>query len=360
MLRLEKINITQFKNYKARAFDFSTRIIGIWGNNGLGKTNLLDAIHYLCFTKSYFGRSDVQNVLYGTNGFRIEGNFVINDLPENAVCILRETGKKEFSINHKVYERFSHHIGHFPCVVIAPDDAVLITGESKERRTFLDTLIAQFDKDYLQHLINYQKLLQQRNSSLKVFAETGKRDYSLLDVLDSQMTTPADYIFKKRASFLLAFLPRVIELYHEISQHNEKISLIYESSLHHTSFEALIKIQREKDLLLQRTNAGIHRDEIEIKMDDILFKNTASQGQRKSLLFALKLAEVQVLKEEKGFAPLLLLDDVFEKLDENRIENLLKMVCIENEGQVFITDTNKERLNNHLKNLNLQFQLIGI
>lgn len=360
MLHLKKINITQFKNYKSKDIEFTKRIIGIWGNNGVGKTNILDAIHYLCFTKSYFGRTDAQNVHYGNQGFRIEGFLKLNDIAEKAVCVLRENGKKDFSINNKAYERFSQHIGHYPCVVIAPDDAVLITGESKERRTFLDTLIAQFDKEYLQQLILYQKILQQRNATLKSFAETGTRDYSLLDVLDKQMTTPADYIFKKRATFLLGFLPRVIDLFHEISQHNEQLSLIYESALHHTNFESLIKAQREKDFILQRTSVGIHRDEIEIKMDDILFKNTASQGQRKSLLFALKLAELEVLKSEKGFPPLLLLDDVFEKLDENRIANLLHLVCVVNEGQVFITDTNKERLNNHLKNLNLQYQLIGI
>jgi DNA replication and repair protein RecF len=360
MLRLQNISLLQFKNYSRKDFEFNERIIGICGQNGVGKTNLLDAIHYLCFTKSYFTRLDGANVQHGNTGFRIEGIFALRDKKEKAVCILRETGKKEFLVNDDGYEKFSHHIGRYPCVVIAPDDAVLITGESKERRTFLDALLSQLDKEYLQHLITYQKVLQQRNSFLKSFAESGTKDTGLLDVLDKQLTAPGDFIFGRRKEFMISFLPLVKHLYNDIGKSSEEIHIFFQSELLLASFPELLKANRNKDFLLQRTTAGIHRDDIEIQMDKQSFKNTASQGQRKSLLFALKLAELEVLKKEKGFAPLLLLDDVFEKLDENRIRNLLNKVCVENDGQVFITDTNEGRLKEHLDTLSITYQLFNL
>lgn len=358
MLFLRSISLLQFKNYTNQSFDFSKRIVGICGNNGVGKTNLLDAIHYLCFTKSYFSRADSNSTQQGKNGFRLEGNFVLLDKSEKAVCILRETGKKEFSVNDQPYDKFSQHIGHYPCVVIAPDDALLITGGSEERRKFLDSLLSQLDADYLQQLITYTKVLQQRNSLLKVFAETGNKNLTLLDVLDQQLIKPGDYIFNKRKEFLISFLPVAKHLYLDIAKQQEDISLFYESELQQAAFEEILMATRQKDCLAQRTTAGIHRDNIEISLGTQPFRSIASQGQRKSLLFALKLAEMEVLKKEKGFPPLLLLDDVFEKLDEDRISNLLQKVCIENEGQVFITDTNEERLKQHLEALPVAYQLI--
>ncbi len=360
MLSLRSISLLQFKNYTNRSFDFSERVVGICGNNGVGKTNLLDAIHYLCFTKSYFARTDANTVQQGKNGFRVEGNFVLQDKQEKAVCILRETGKKEFSINDQSYDKFSQHIGHYPCVVIAPDDALLITGGSEERRKFLDSLLSQLDADYLQHLIIYTKVLQQRNSLLKAFAESGAKNFALLDVLDQQLIKPGIYIFTKRKEFLISFLPAAKHLYLDIAKQQEDISLFYESELQQASFEELLTITRQKDCFAQRTTAGVHRDNIEINLGNQPFRSIASQGQRKSLLFALKLAEMEVLKKEKGFSPLLLLDDVFEKLDEDRISNLLQKVCIENEGQVFITDTNEERLVQHLKAIGTVYQLISL
>ena len=369
MLRLQHISLLQFKNYSNRSFDFTKRIIGICGNNGVGKTNLLDAIHYLCFTKSYFTRLDGNNVQHGNSGFRLEGNFELNDKAEKAVCILRETGRKEFSINEGQYEKFSQHIGRYPCVVIAPDDAELITGDSKERRTFLDALLCQLDTEYMQHLIIYKKILEQRNSLLKSFAETGGRsarmtgsdgNFELLDVLDEQLIKPGSYIFNKRKEFLISFLAIVNKLYNEISRKQEGVNLFYESELLQASLTELLKINRSKDCFAQRTTSGIHRDELDIQLNNQSFKNIASQGQRKSLLFALKLAEMEVLCKEKNFAPLLLLDDVFEKLDEDRIGNLLNKVCVENDGQVFITDTNEERLKQHLDALTVKYQLIQL
>ena len=382
MLHLQHISLVQFKNYRNQSFSFPERITAICGKNGVGKTNLLDAIHYLCFTKSYFTRLDVHNVQQGNNGFRIEGKFHLYDKPdsfreEKALCILRETGRKEFSVNDDAYDKFSQHIGRYPCVVIAPDDAELITGESKERRKFVDGLLCQLDAAYLQHLIVYKKILEQRNSLLKSFADTGVRNFELLDVLDEQLIIPGNYIFNKRSEFLNSFLPVAKKLYHEISRQltdvnspneiltkqgamvgKEVVKLLYESQLTKATFSALLKINRVKDCLAQRTTSGIHRDDLVIHLNDQPFKNIASQGQRKSLLFALKLAEMEILKQEKKFAPLLLLDDVFEKLDEERISNLLHRVCVENKGQVFITDTNRDRLRLHLDNLSVNFQLI--
>jgi DNA replication and repair protein RecF len=358
MLRLESISLLQFKNYTDRSFDFSGQIVGICGNNGVGKTNLLDAIHYLCFTKSYFSRLDGNNVQQGKEGFRIEGRFVLQDKPETTTCIFRETGKKEFAVNGRPYDKFSLHIGHYPCVVIAPDDATLITGGSEERRRFLDSLLSQVDPEYLQCLIRYNKVLQQRNSLLRSFAEAGIGDVSLLDVFDEQLIKPGEYIFNKRKEFLVSFLPQAKHLYNEIATQQEEITLLYESQLLKASFTELLQATRQKDYSAQRTTAGIHRDELEITMNNQLFKNIASQGQRKSLLFALKLAEMDVLKKEKNFAPLLLLDDVFEKLDESRISNLLNKVCVENKGQVFITDTNEVRLRQHLDILNITYEII--
>jgi DNA replication and repair protein RecF len=357
LLQLHSISITQFKNYSNRSFQFNERIVGICGNNGVGKTNLLDAIHYLCFTKSYFTR-DVLNIQSGQQGFRVDGELELNDKKEKAVCILRETGKKEFSINDSGYEKFSEHIGRYPCVIIAPDDIQIITDGSEERRRFLDALLSQIDKVYLQHLINYTKILVQRNSLLKSFYETGNKNLSLLDVLDEQLIKPGEYIFEKRKQFLISFLPSVNKLYSEIAKQEEETELHYQSELNQCTFTELLQLNRQRDIAAQRTTGGIHRDDLVFNLNGQLFKNIASQGQRKSLLFALKLAEMDVLKENKGFAPLLLLDDVFEKLDEDRITNLLRRVCIENNGQVFITDTNQERLSQHLDSLSTSYQLI--
>ena len=273
---------------------------------------------------------------------------------------MRETGKKEFLVNDQSYDKFSQHIGRYPCVVIAPDDATLITGGSEERRKFLDSMLSQLDETYLQNLIIYTKVLQQRNSLLKAFAESGNRNFALLDVLDQQLIKPGEHIFNKRKDFLISFLPAVKHLYLDIARQQEDISLFYESELLEAGFKELLTATRQKDCLAQRTTTGIHRDNIEINLGTQAFRTIASQGQRKSLLFALKLAEMEVLKKEKGFPPLLLLDDVFEKLDEDRIGNLLQRVCTENEGQVFITDTNEERLRKHLEELGINYQQITL
>ncbi|MBK6826418.1 MAG: DNA replication/repair protein RecF [Chitinophagaceae bacterium] len=360
MLRLQQISLLQFKNYPQRHFRFTERVTGICGSNGAGKTNLLDAIHYLCFTRSYFGRLDAGHVLHGASGFRLEGQFNTGEEDEKAVCILRETGRKEFMVNEAAYDKFSRHIGRYPAVVIAPDDATLITGTSEYRRKFLDALLSQLDADYLQALITYTKILLQRNSLLKSFADSGNRNEKLLEVLDEQLAAPGDLIFEKRKAFLTHFLPGVVHLYNDIAGKSEPVNLFYESELLTQNSASLLNSNRQKDLYAQRTVSGIHKDELDLQMGSQPFKQIASQGQRKSLLFAMKLAEMDILRREKGFAPLLLLDDVFEKLDEQRIANLLHKVCVENDGQVFITDTDPVRLSAQLKQLGIDFGMIDV
>jgi len=357
LLQIQNISVLQFKNYDQSRFNFSERVVGICGSNGTGKTNLLDAIYYLCFTKSYFSRSDAQNTRFGSAGFRLEGNFERNGQVEKAVAILRESGRKEFSVDGETYVRFSAHIGHFPCVMIAPDDTEMITAGGEERRRFLDSTLSQLDPDYLTQLIEYNKILQQRNALLKKTAENGHLDKALLDILDAQLVVPGEIIFSKRRSFLASFTGLVQKFYTSIAGKDEAVEIRYESHLLETAFPKLLENFRNKDLILQRTQGGIHRDDLLFNLAGESFKNFASQGQRKSLLFALKLAEFEALREKKGFAPILLLDDVFEKLDDGRMHNLLHRVTVENDGQLFITDTHCERLADSLKKFGVAYQI---
>lgn len=360
MLRLDSISVYQFKNYAQKSFRFTERLVGICGNNGVGKTNLLDSIYYLCFTKSYFSRSDGPNVLQGAQGFRIEGAMNLQEESNKLVCILRETGKKEFAVNEELYGKLASHVGRFPAVIITPDDVQILTGASEERRRFLDALLSQMDNTYLQKLMDYNRILQQRNSFLKLAAETRSADMSLLDIYDQQLADAGTYIFSVRQLQVKTLIPMIADLYGQIAGSQEELQLHYSSQLHQQPFNILLKQFREKDRYSQRTNAGIHRDDIDIQLKEQSFKSIASQGQRKSLLFALKLAEFEFLKTSKGFAPILLLDDVFEKLDAQRMHNLLHRVCVENDGQVFITDTHPERMFEHLEALGLEYQLIEL
>ncbi|MEO8768955.1 MAG: DNA replication and repair protein RecF [Ferruginibacter sp.] len=360
MLALKKIIITHFKNYEFSSFEFSKNVVGICGLNGKGKTNLLDAIYYCCFTKSYFSGTDLLNINFEKDGFRLEAYFDKQAVDQKVICIHRGTTKKEFSLNDVPYEKFSKHIGLLPVVMIAPDDIELITGSSDGRRKFADTVLSQVDAGYLQELITYNKILQQRNSLLKKMENDRNGSMTVLEILDEQLIKPATIIHEKRKTFLSTLIPLVKQFYKQISNNAETISLEYISQLNENSFENLLKQNRSKDLLLQRSNAGIHKDDVGFFLNGQLFKNIASQGQRKSLLFALKLAEFELLKMNKGFAPLLLLDDVFEKLDEIRMQQLLHWVCNENEGKVFITDTHKQRLEDAFNKLGVDFQIVEL
>ncbi len=355
-MQLRQLDLFQFRNYEQASFSFQEKIVGISGRNGSGKTNLLDAIHYLCFTKSYFPRTYVQSVMKDRIGFRIAGSFLENGNSLSVACILRENGRKEFQVDQEVVRKFSSHIGRIPCVMIAPDDVEIIQGASEQRRKLIDSIISQMDSAYLQDLIDYNKILQQRNSLLK----SEKMDFGLLDILDMQLCEKGNHIFEKRKNFAVQYEPLILEQYRSIAQETDDIAVQYVSKLESERFEKLLAQSRQKDVLLQRSTVGTHRDDLNMLMGGIPFKNIASQGQRKSLLFAIKLAEFQILEKTKGQSPILLLDDVFEKLDAVRMQHLLRIVCTYKDSMVFISDTHEERLREAFEQLEVSFQLIGL
>jgi len=360
MFSLHEISLVQFRNYHLQSFPFTEKIIGICGLNGTGKTNLLDAIYYLSFSRTYHNRSDAQNVEHGQQGFRLEGSFRIRESEHRVICIVRENLKKERILNGEPCKKLSDQVGKFPVVMIVPDDIALITGGGEERRKWLDTLLSQLDAAYLQSLISYQRILTQRNSFLKQLQENPTTDTTLLEVLDEQISIHGNAIFTTRKLFLDEFVPRIQRIYMQIANGKDGLTIRYESHLLHASFNTLLKDTQARDRLLMRTTRGPHRDDLILQMGDEPFKQEGSQGQKKSLLFALKLAEWEVLEENKGFPPILLLDDVFEKLDGNRMNQLLQRVCAAEGGQVFITDTHRERLELELKQTGVPFQLLNL
>ena len=360
MRSLKSLNLVQFRNYIQKQFEFNARIVGIVGANGSGKTNILDAIYYLSFTKSYFSRPDAQNVHHAHQGMRVQGQYEINKDEISVTCILRETGKKEFYFDETVYPKMSQHIGKIPAVMIAPDDVQIITGTSEERRKLMDSLLSQIDSDYLHLLIQYNKVLQQRNGLLKWAAEQGQMDEVLLSTLNEQLVQFGTPIFEKRTEYLKQWLPIVHQLYQSIAGTADEIEIQYQSSLQNNSFEQLLNQSLAKDRAVQRTSVGIHKDDLVITIQNQSFKQEASQGQRKSLLFSIRLAEWEILKKVKGFSPILLLDDIFEKLDEKRMAHLLEWVAKETNGPVFITDTHKERVAELLGKYIDKFQMIEL
>jgi DNA replication and repair protein RecF len=357
---LQDIRTYQFRNCPDTLYRFDKGVIAVCGPNGRGKTNLLDAIHYLGFTRSYFTQTDPGSVRFGSQGFRIEGNWETNHGRLNTTCILREQGKKEFLLDGEACSKFSLHIGRLPLVFIAPDDIALINEGGEGRRKFMDTLISQLYPSYLESLIRYNRILQERNSLLKSLSMQPTASLTLLDVLDHQLSAEGSIIHRIRERFMEHFIPSLVSFYNEVSGSVEQISPVYVSHLQQEDMATLLRKGRLADLQVQRTRAGIHRDDLETRMDGLPFRQTASQGQRKSLLFALKLAAFEVLRKEKGSPPLLLLDDIFEKLDEQRMQNLLHRVCVVNRGQVFLTDTHQGRVTEILGGLNVPFQLITL
>ena len=352
--------MVHFRNYGTSSFAFSEKVVAVCGPNGVGKTNLLDAVHYLCLTKGYFSRSDPASVQRGAAGFRIEGMWDTSEGSVQTVCILRETGRKEFQVDGVSKTPFSSHVGRFPVVFVAPDDVALLTGGGEERRRLLDAILCQMDTEYLQALIRYNRVLQERNGLLRKASETGRLDEALLDVLDAQLCVPGELIHRKRRELFQDFGPSTLSHYASISGGRERPELAYSSPLSEKPLAEWLAAGRRDDIVLQRTRKGIHRDDVEISMDGIPFRQTASQGQRKCMLFALKLAEFGVLEDRKGYPPLLLLDDVFEKLDEERMDNLLDRVCRQNRGQVFLTDTHPRRVRDTLSRSGVTFQSVEL
>ena len=360
MLRINQLKLTQYRNYINQTFLFDTPLTGICGPNGTGKTNLLDAIYYGCFTKSYFTNQDQSITQFEKDGFRIDLNFNLNDQTKEVSCIYRGASKKEIILNGIPYEKRSEHIGLLSAVMVAPDDIELINGSGEIRRKWLDTLLCQTDKEYLLKLMDYNRILQQRNSLLKQMATHPTASSDLLGIYDTQLVPLGSFIYEKRNSACKILLGWIQNEYQAISNHRETIALDYESSLSTLSFEDILNRQRKTDKALQRTSAGIHRDDLSLKMEGRLFKQIGSQGQKKTMLMAMKLAELEFIKQQKSFYPILMLDDVFEKLDANRMNELLTLVCQKSGIQILITDTHPQRLEENFKRLPIQSNLLQI
>ena len=358
MFKINHISLFQYRNYIDTGFDFNERIISFCGSNGIGKTNLLDAIYTLCFSRSYFSKSDTLSVSDGKVGFALKASFEKNNELLPVSLILRENNRKELLVDNSPVSPFSLHIGNFPIVFIAPDDVELITGTSEQRRSFMDALLSQMDPEYLRNLIRYNKTLQERNKYLKQASLQQQVDHTLLDTFDEQLIVFGIQLIEKRVAFFESTIPDIQDLYAFISGDKEKPILIFSPSVLAENYETQMANARQKDLITQRTSVGIHRDELEISLNGLPFKQIASQGQKKSLLFALKLAEFITLKSHFSFEPILLLDDIFEKLDQQRLSKLLEWVCIKNQGQVFLTDTHKDRIEQSLRDISVPFQLI--
>ena len=341
---LQTLSVLNFKNYAEAELSFSARINCFSGNNGEGKTNLLDAIHYLSFCKSFFNPIDSQNIRHEETFFMIQGVFQRNEEREEVYCAQKRNYKKQFKRNKKEYTRLADHIGLFPVVMISPADADLISEGSESRRKFMDSVISQYNRNYLDDLINYNKALSQRNALLKRFAESRSFDKESLEVWNDQLMSYGNKIFLERKSFINAFIPTFQQYYELISGGKEKVSLEYISQLNSVDFEELLANALSKDKVLQHSTSGIHKDDLQFGIEKFPVKKFASQGQQKSYLIALKLAQFDFIKKIKNTAPILLLDDIHDRLDELRVQQLMDLVSSEQFGQVFITDTNASKI----------------
>ena len=340
---LSNLSIVNFKNCSSVDIELSEGVNAFTGGNGEGKTNLLDAIHYLSLCKSYFNSADPQNVKRGEEIFFLQGIF-INEIQENITCGFKKGQKKVFKRNQKEYEKLSEHIGLIPVVMILPTDVSLITDGSEERRRFLDSIISQFDRNYLDDLINYGKVISQRNAYLKLAYQSRRFDQDSLLMWDEQLIPIGKKIYEVRRKFIEELVPIFRKYYDFISGGKEPINIEYESKLNENSFEEILTANLEKDKVLQYTSGGIHRDDLLLVINEFPVKKYASQGQQKSFLIALKLAQFEFMSRQKKMKPILLLDDIFEKLDNFRISRLMELVSKHNFGQIFITDTHIERV----------------
>jgi len=358
---LTKLSLVNYKNLSSALFDFDSKINCFVGNNGVGKTNVLDAIFYLSYTKSYFNAVASQNIKHGEDFFMIEGDYLLEDERiEKIVCSLKKGTKKIVKRNGKAYDKFSDHIGNFPLVMISPSDRDLIVEGSETRRKFMDGVISQQDRGYLQSLINYNKLLTQRNALLKYFAANRTFDALNLKVYNEQLSDVSKVIYEKRKWFLKEFEPIFTKCYQEISNSKEDVYLTYKSQLHEKPLLNLFDDHLEKDRVLQYTSVGIHKDDLQFELNDYPIKKFGSQGQQKSYLIALKLAQFDFMKQLTGKKPILLLDDVFDKLDENRVTQIINLVNKDHFGQIFISDTHKERTENVIKTTKQPYKIFNL
>ncbi|MFC3196740.1 DNA replication/repair protein RecF [Parapedobacter deserti] len=358
---LKQLSVLNFKNYAEATLHFSPDVNAFTGSNGAGKTNLLDAIHYLSLCKSYFNPVDSQQIRQGDDWFMVQGEFDKDGKTDLVACSLKRNQKKQFRKNKKEYTRLADHIGLFPLVMISPSDSTIVTEGSEERRRFVDNVISQTDLLYLDRLIAYNHCLVQRNSLLKQAAKGGTLDKGLLDVLDTQLVELGTPIFEKRKVFMDEFIPEFIRHYEFLTETAEHVSLVYESQLMEDDFGDLLGQNLPRDRALERTTVGVHKDDLLFSIhQDMPLKKFGSQGQQKSFLIALKLAQYSFLHKQKAFKPLLLLDDIFDKLDEKRIRKLMQMVSADDFGQIFLTDTDATRISRIFEALNRDVRIFGI
>ena len=357
---LESLSLINYKNFEAETFQFDPKINCFTGNNGVGKTNTLDAIYHLSFGKSYFNPITSQNIKHGEEFFVIEGNYQKNDRPEKIVVSAKKGQKKIIKRNSKAYDKFSEHIGFLPLVIISPADRDLIIEGSDTRRKFIDGVISQGDSKYLDVLIKYNKILAQRNSLLKYFAVNQTYNQDTLDIYDLQLSAYGTIIFGKRTAFLEAFKPIFLKRYESISSGNEKVDLEYSSQLKEEGLLSLLKNNTQKDRFSQYSNFGIHKDDLSFEIDAHPIKKFGSQGQQKSFLIALKLAQFDFIKMNSKVNPILLLDDIFDKLDETRVAHIIQLVDNDDFGQLFISDTNAERTENIIKKVHQSYKMFQL
>jgi DNA replication and repair protein RecF len=358
---LKKLALTNFKNYELNELEFSPKINCFVGNNGMGKTNILDAIHYLSLTKSFFNSIDSISIKHGEDYFIIQGSFVRDGEEDQIYCAFQKQKQKLLKRNGKEYQKLSDHVGRYPVVMISPADSALITEGSEDRRRFMNKIISQYSAEYLDSVLKYNKALQQRNKLLKdINSSGGKIDADMLSIWDAQLIKYGEYVFSERDVLVNELIPVFQEYYSLISSDKELVKLQYKSHLTDGSFEEALANSLNKDRYLEYTTVGIHKDDLLLEMDDYSVKSLGSQGQQKSYLVALKLAKFDYIKRKAGFSPILLLDDIFDKFDDERVEQVIRLVGNHRFGQIFITDTHQNRLQDILSSLNTDYKLFRI
>ena len=357
---LKKISIINYKNIVDKEYNLDPKINCFVGNTGVGKTNILDSIYHLALGKSYFNLRNDQLINKNEDFMVIDGLFDLNGKKENIICSIKRGNKKNLKRNGKTYKKFSNHIGLIPVVLISPYDNDLINEGSSERRKFIDSIISQNNKEYLINLIAYSRVIQNRNSLLKQYNKSVDFDLDTIKIYDDQIIKLSEPIFMARKNFFNDFKDLVIEKYYQISENQEKISIEYKSDLFDSEIKNLIENSFQKDVILQYTSSGIHKDDFIFNLDGSRIKKFGSQGQPKSFLIALKLAQFEYLKNKTGNSPILLLDDIFDKLDLIRVKRIVEIVNSTNFGQLFLSDTDRERIEKVLSSLNLSSKIFDV
>ena len=342
------------------SWEFNDSVNCFVGDNGSGKTNILDAIHYLSLTKSYFNSSDSTSINFNSEYFTIKGSFIRENHFSNIVCNVKDGFPKSVKNNDKKYKRFSDHIGNYPVVFVSPTDTSLITEHSDSRRKYLDSGISQFNNFYLKTLISYNKTIKQRNELLKFFLLSNTFDKITLSTYNESLVKYGSIIFSERKKYIEKFVPVFQKYYTEISSGKEKVDIEYKSQLNQNDYLTQLNNSLKQDKISCRTSVGIHKDDLLFTLKGSSVKKYSSQGQQKSFLISLKLAQFDFLKEELGLKPILLLDDIFDKLDDKRVESLISLVKRGTFNQVFITDTSKERSEEILKKTSSEYSIFNI